>query len=63
MEAPVGYAAEKFARLDPVRTLVAWLEMPDTTRVGAALQRFGPAWKPYVDVVRKSLDDPHKLVL
>lgn len=63
METPVGYAAAKFARLDPVRTLVAWLEMPDTTRVGAALARFGPAWKPYIDVVRKSLDDPHKLVL
>lgn len=62
-ETPVGYAAEKFARLDPVRTLVAWLEAPDSARIKAALARFAPIWKPYVDIVRASLEDPHKLIL
>lgn len=63
LETPIGHAAEKLARLDPVRTLVVWLEAPDSARIGAALARFGPLWKPYVDIVRASLDDPHRLVL
>lgn len=63
METPVGYAAEKFAHLDPVRTLVAWLEAPDAPRIEAALRRFGEIWAPYVATVRNSLNDPNRLVL
>jgi hypothetical protein len=63
METPVGYTAEKFARLDPGRSIVAWLEPPDAPRIEATLGGFGEIWAPYVAIVRTSLNDPHKLVL
>lgn len=63
MESPVGYSAAKFRRLDLSRTLVVWLDSPDRLRIDPALASFPADWQPFVEVVRRSLDDPHKLVV
>lgn len=62
-ETPIGYTAEKFARLDPDRTLVIWLDPPDRERLEAALDPMPANWGSYVRIVRASLHDPHKLVV
>lgn len=64
LETPIGHAGEKFAHLDRDRTLVVWLDQPDTPRIEAALQRLPQQpWAPYVELVRRALADPNKLVV
>lgn len=62
METPIGHTAAKFAALDPDRTLVIWLENPDRAAIEQSLINFDAAWLPYVQLVRRSLANPHMLI-
>ncbi len=63
MEAPIGHTAEKFAAINPKRTVFVWLEQPDTASIERSLTHFDEvAWRPYVRVIRHALAEERKLV-
>lgn len=63
METPHGYTGEKFAVLDPARTVVLWLDEPDLEAIDMALARIqGAGWEPYVRIIRRALTERVKLI-
>lgn len=63
METPVGHTAERFAAIDPKRTVTLWLDEPDDAAIEAALPRFAlPQWDAYVRVIRHALAEPVRLL-
>lgn len=63
METPAGHTAEKFAAIDPSRTVTLWLDRPHDAAIEAALVRFDETrWGPYLSVVRRALAEPVRLL-
>lgn len=63
METPTGYTGEKFAALDPARTVTLWLDEPEFPAIDEALDRLrGTQWASYVRTIRGALVEPQVLV-